>query len=310
VGVGVNVFQPLNLADRIVGGKYTPAYVSELCNWGVMPRIEARGLSTAQSLLMELVLVNILMRFGATYQEQAKSLRRWYIEQYRLFNDDFGRTNNAYFRDALIKNYIYKGPVLEWYMRIKCRIDGYYDLWDRLIPRKATITDIGCGYGQMSYMLGLLSPDREVLGVDYDEDKIEVAKHAFLSKKCNVRFLCADMREVDIPLSDAILFNDSLHYVDAEAQQEILKRAASRLNSGGMLIVRDGDAGQADKHEKIKTTELWSTRIIKFNKTTAELTFVSESWMREFAQQNSLDIKIRRCDRDSSETLYILTRMN
>ena len=69
VGVGVNVFQPLSLADRIVGGKYTPAYVSELCNWGVMPRIDPRGLSTAQSLLMEQVLVNILMRFGAAYQE-------------------------------------------------------------------------------------------------------------------------------------------------------------------------------------------------------------------------------------------------
>ena len=193
-------------------------------------------------------------------------------------------------------------------MRVKCRIDGYYDLWDRLIPRNATITDIGCGYGQMSYMLGLLSPERRVLGVDYDNEKIDIAKHAFLSKKCNVDFLCADMRDVEIPLSDAILFNDSLHYVDADAQREILKKAVTSLNAGGMIIVRDGDAAQTEKHEKIKATEVWSTKILKFNKSTVELTFVSEPWMTEFAQQNGLDIKIRRCDKDSSETLYVLTK--
>lgn len=248
--------------------------------------------------------------FGDTYQEQSKNIRKWYVEQYRLFNDDLGRSHNAYFRDAIIKNYIYKGPVLEWYMRVKCRIDGYYDLWDRLIPRNATITDIGCGYGQMSFMLALLSPDRTVHGVDYDDEKIEVAKHSFLCKKCNVNFQRADMREMEIPLSDAILFNDSLHYIDVEAQKQVLKKAVASLNKGGMIIVRDGDSSQVDKHEKIKNTEVWSTQIIKFNKTTAELTFVSEDWMKEFAQQNELSIKIRRCDKDSSETLYVLTRLS
>ena len=115
---------------------------------------------------------------------------------------------------------------------------------------------------------------------------------------------------MEIPLSDAILFNDSLHYIDVEAQKQVLKKAVASLNKGGMIIVRDGDSSQVDKHEKIKNTEVWSTQIIKFNKTTAELTFVSEDWMKEFAQQNELSIKIRRCDKDSSETLYVLTRLS
>lgn len=249
-------------------------------------------------------------QFGNTYQEQAKIIRKWYKEQYKLFNDDLGRTQNSYFRDAIIKNYIYKGPVLEWYMRIKCRIDGYYDLWDRIIPRNATIADIGCGYGQMSFMLALLSPDRTVIGVDYDDEKIEIASHSFLSKKCNISFMQADMRDVEIPQSDAILFNDSLHYIDADAQRYVLKKAMASLNMGGMIIVRDGDSSQTDKHEKIKSTEVWSTEILKFNKTTSDLAFVSEHWMKKFAQQNELNIKIRRCDKDSSETLYILTKLN
>lgn len=249
-------------------------------------------------------------QFGNTYQEQAKIVRKWYKEQYRLFNDDLGRSQNAYFRDAIIKNYIYKDPVLEWYIRIKCRIDGYYDLWDRMIPRNATITDIGCGYGQMSFMLALLSPDRTIIGVDYDDKKIEIASHSFLSKKCNISFMQADMRDVEIPQSDAILFNDSLHYIDADSQRAVLKKAVASLNKGGMIIVRDGDSSQTEKHEKIKSTEVWSTEILKFNKTTSDLTFVSEHWMKEFAQHNELNIKIRRCDKDSSETLYILTKLN
>lgn len=248
--------------------------------------------------------------FGATYQEQTKNIRKWYIEQYRSFCDDLSRTHNAYFREALIKNYIYKGPILEWYMRIKCRIDGYYDLWDRLIDRDAVITDIGCGYGQMSFMLGILSPNRTILGIDYDKEKIDIANHTFLSKRGNIKFMCADMRDVEIPQSDAILFNDSLHYVDTNTQAEILSRALSSLNNGGMIIIRDGDATQTDKHEKIKTTELWSTRIMKFNKTTAKLTFVGEDWMREFAVKNGVEIKTHRCDKYSSETLYILTKLN
>ena len=65
---------------------------------------------------------------------------------------------------------------------------------------------------------------------------------------------------------------------------------------------------QTEKHKKIKRTELWSTRIIKFNRTSTELVFVSEKWMRDFAEENNLKIKIHNCDKGSSETLYILTK--
>lgn len=244
---------------------------------------------------------------GETYQEQAKEYRKWYVEQYALLNDELGRTSNPYFRDALMKNYIYKGPVLEWYMRIKCRIDGYYDLWDKLLPRNAAITDVGCGYGQMAFMLGMLSNNRRIVGIDYDTDKIETAQHSFLSKRCNVTFECADMRSCTIPPSDAILFNDSLHYVDADGQREILLKAVASLNEGGMIVVRDGDCSRKDKHGKIEQTEVWSTEIIKFNKTSQPLTFVDAQWMQDFAQAHGLHIKVRHCDKDSSETLYILT---
>ncbi|MDO4889791.1 MAG: biotin--[acetyl-CoA-carboxylase] ligase [Coriobacteriaceae bacterium] len=118
VGVGVNVFQPLNLADRIVGGKYTPAYVSELCNWGVMPRIDARGLSTAQGLLMEQVLVNILMRFGAAYQEWRaggfETIRERYLENLYLLGEEVTVENLAgdFFAQGKVVNVNEKGQMV------------------------------------------------------------------------------------------------------------------------------------------------------------------------------------------------------
>ena len=261
-----------------------------------------------------IIVANIMKRvsvddnsFGITYQEKAKCYRRLFVEEYSRINDIYGRAGNVYFRDALIKNYIYKGPVLEWYMRVKCRIDGYYDLWDRLIPRNASVVDVGCGYGQMCFMLGTLAPQRKVLGIDYDSDKIELAKHSFL---CNGRitFECADMRELELPYADAFIFNDSLHYVDNEKQFSILSQAVSHLNGNGIILVRDGDASDSQKHAKIENTEKWSTKIVKFNKTTENLSFTDSTKMKEFVKANGLCLQIQKCDRSSSETLYILRK--
>lgn len=216
--------------------------------------------------------------FGATYQEQAKAVRRMFAEQYSLFAEELGRATNPYFRDALIKGYIYKGPALEWAVRRRCRADGFYDEWDRALPRKATITEMGCGYGQMAYMLGLLSADRTITGIDGDADKIDVARHSFLSRQSNVRFECADMREATIPTSDAVVFNDSLRGVDAEARQAILRRASESLTAGGRIIVREGNA------------------------------VAVEPWLREAAQAIGLEICAHRSGSGNGQTLCILTK--
>jgi 1-acyl-sn-glycerol-3-phosphate acyltransferase len=244
---------------------------------------------------------------GDSYQEQAKRFRAYFIEEYNRINSEYGVASNPYFRDALIKNYIYKGPVLEWYMRIKCRIDGFYELWDRLVPRNAIMTDVGCGYGQMCYMLSMLSPERVVCGLDYDEDKISLANHCFL-RKANISFLHADMVTCQMPQSDVFLFNDSLHYVCEASQKIVLEHCLENLNPGGMLIVRDGDATNDNGQRHIEETEVWSTKIIGFNKTVEELTFLTKDWMKDFANEHNLEIKIKKCDEKTSETLYILRR--
>lgn len=261
-----------------------------------------------------LLVVKTMKRFrygdqsmGESYQEQSKAYRRWFRKEYSQVEEEYSRTSNIYFRHALIKNYTYKGPVLEWYMRIKCRLDGYYNFWDRIIPRKAKITDLGCGYGQLGIMLGILSTDREIIGIDYDENKIALANHSFLCGN-NVHFICQDMRNIELSPSDAFIFNDSLHYASQDRQEQILINCLSMLNDGGLIIVRDGDASNHDQHKSILRTELWSTKILKFNKTGEPLQFVSKSWMFDFALKNNLSITTERCDKTTSETIYIFKK--
>lgn len=109
--------------------------------------------------------------WGSTYQERTKKIAAYFREKYKETCDYYAKVSNPYYYHKLIKNYIYKGPVEEWYIRIKVNLEHKYEFFDRIIPRKAQITDIGCGFGPLAYMLMMLSEGRTVLGIDYDEEK-------------------------------------------------------------------------------------------------------------------------------------------
>ncbi|MCD8072911.1 MAG: 1-acyl-sn-glycerol-3-phosphate acyltransferase, partial [Alistipes sp.] len=61
--------------------------------------------------------------YGTTDRERTKNIAAYFRMEYARVYDRYNRTDNPYFYDALIKNYTYKGPVLEWYMRIKVRLE-------------------------------------------------------------------------------------------------------------------------------------------------------------------------------------------
>jgi 2-polyprenyl-3-methyl-5-hydroxy-6-metoxy-1,4-benzoquinol methylase len=114
--------------------------------------------------------------FGPDYTEKAQGLTRYYRQQYAKFKEINETTR--FFRERLTYNYIYKGPVLEWYLRVKIRMENDYRTFHELLPGRGRILDIGCGYGFMSYMLQFASQERELLGYDHDEEKIAVVADA------------------------------------------------------------------------------------------------------------------------------------
>jgi len=64
-----------------------------------------------------------------------------------------------------------------------------YKLTERLVPKKGKIMDLGCGYGFFANLLGLSSPEREVLGVELSARKLQYADRGIK----NVTFLNEDI---------------------------------------------------------------------------------------------------------------------
>ena len=271
--------QPFNIRKGII---YTE----------ILPRIPADDLS-----------------FGTTYQERTKRISAYMKEGYARICREKNTTDNPAFYEALIQNYIYKGPVVEWYIRIKVKMERNYRLFNRLIPAQGQITDIGCGFGPLCYMLSLLSEDREILGIDYDEDKIALAQHGWLRNEY-LQFRHGNALEYPLPESDVFILNDMLHYMSYEHQRTLLLKCADRLRSQGMIIIRDGNSANTSKHRLTRFTELLSTRIFNFNRTTGELYFTTETQLREIAVTCGMNVEIIPNDKYTSNTIYIFRKPN
>lgn len=245
--------------------------------------------------------------YGVTYQERSKAIAKTFRRAYQETCDIYSNPGNPYFYRQLVANYIYKGPVEEWYIRIKVRMEDKYDFFNRIVPRRARITDIGCGLGPLSYMLAMLSGERTVLGIDYDADKIAVANHNF-SRNERIRFVCANVADYDLPESDVFVMNDMLHYMDYLSQERLLETCIGKLLLGGMLIIRDGDAGGTAKHRVTRFTELLSTRLLEFNKRENDLCFPTHEQFARVAERFHLEIEQRANDRFTSNMIYILRK--
>ncbi len=175
--------------------------------------------------------------FGKNYSERTKQVRRYYKEEYLKFTT---RHNTpAYNVMNLRLNYLFKGPILEWYLRIKMILENNFDSYCTLLPKKGDILDLGCGYGYISYMLMLTSGERIITGVDYDSNKINVAKHGYL-KNDRISFIEADISEYTITPQDAFLFGNVLHYLTFSKQKSLLQTCIRNLKPGGMILIREG----------------------------------------------------------------------
>jgi 1-acyl-sn-glycerol-3-phosphate acyltransferase len=243
--------------------------------------------------------------FGVDYTERSKFLGRHFRQQYAKLKEESEQPR--FFRERLIYNYIYKGPVLEWYLRVKIRLEKDYQLFHDLLPEQGRILDFGCGYGFMSYMLQFLAPDRRITGYDYDEDKIAVAAHCFSCNE-NIHFVQADVSQLSPEPADAMILSDLLHYLEPDQQEALIQKCMDALRPGGVLLIRDGDRDQEKKHERTRLTEFFSTRLFAFNKTNGKrLHFLSGRLIRDMAKRKQMDC---RCLEDSTHTsnqLFVIT---
>jgi len=243
--------------------------------------------------------------FGVDYNERAKFLGRYFRQQYAILKEELEQPR--YFREKLIYNYIYKGPVLEWYLRVKIRLEKDYRIFHYLLPRHGRILDIGCGYGFMTYMLQFAANGREIFGYDYDQEKIAVANHCF-SRNENIRFLNADINQIQVGPADAIILSDVLHYLKQDQQEILLQKCMNAFQGNGILLIRDGNRDLKKKHKRTRLTEIFSTRILAFNKTAGHpLHFISGKSIQEMAQRHGMDCRSMDQSVHTSNQLFVIT---
>lgn len=248
--------------------------------------------------------------YGANYSERAKKIGRYFREEYNQMRLELEGTK--YYRNQLIKNYLYKSPVLEWYLKVKLKLENNYELFNTLVPRKGIIYDIGCGYGYLSYMLHFVSDERIVTGIDHDSEKILVANNC-PSKNEKVNFECADIIKYEFKPADVFLLSDVLHYIPKKNQKTVITNCINNLNDNGMIIIRDANSKLKDRHKRTKFTELFSTKIFGFNKTVSEskeLYFISSDDILEIFKKHNMEVEIVDQTKLTSNVVYIIRKKN
>lgn len=213
-----------------------------------------------------------------------------------------------YLSNRVQYNYLYKGPAMEWYVRIKWKFEQKnFDFYDYLIGNRSKIYDVGCGLGYLSYFLHYRNSEREITGVDYDEDKIIFASNGY-DKTENLQFLASDARDFEIKNADVVFYNDVLHYMTLAQQFEVLNKTVDNLNEDGIILIRDGIINLSDRHGTTQKTEKFSTSIFGFNKTTEPLSFFSSEDIFKFAKERNLTCEMKEQSKKTSNVLFILRK--
>jgi len=242
--------------------------------------------------------------YGKTIREQTKNINTWFRKEYAAVRKE--KETPDYWADYIIKNFTYKGPVLEWYTRIKLKLENNYKFFNDIIPRKCTITDLGCGYGYLDFMLALVSEERIIRAFDYDEDKIAVATHCAIKTR-QITFAVTDITRLEPEPSDVFILFDVLHYLPKAEQASLLGRCIEKTNAGGMIIIRDSDKEMKKRHLGTRLTELFSTRS-GFNKAEYKLEFVSRTVIEEIALIHQIKLEIKDDTRFTSNVVYVLRK--
>jgi len=138
----------------------------------------------------------------------------------------------------MIKNYsemlkLYKPKTLFWYNKLKFFLFPFIKL-ETLVPKKGFIIDLGCSHGLLANFLGLTSNEREILGVEMNENRLKFANIGIK----NTKFRAGDITKINIPQADCIIFTHVLHHLFTyEEQERLLKFCYEKLKPGGKLII-------------------------------------------------------------------------
>jgi 2-polyprenyl-3-methyl-5-hydroxy-6-metoxy-1,4-benzoquinol methylase len=94
-----------------------------------------------------------------------------------------------------------------------------------------SVLDVGCGSGYLTAEIARVDPQRKLLGIDINEDSIQVAKR----RDTPARFEVGDAFDLPAGEYDCVVYGDVLEHFDAP--EELLAQGRQTLSSDGAIIV-------------------------------------------------------------------------
>ena len=129
-----------------------------------------------------------------------------------------------------------------------------------LSPR-GTVVDVGCSTGATFLALQELAPVHEMtmIGVDLSQPMIDRATSRLRGAGIEITPVVADVRTYEPPRCDAIVFGYTLQFLPPEDRIPTLRRLASALNPGGVMLISEKlrasgpiAAAMVERHEAFK----------------------------------------------------------
>ena len=125
----------------------------------------------------------------------------------------------------------------------------YNLLVDAGIKKGMHILDIGCGRGDVSFLLAdMVGIEGSVLGLDLDDKALDVARERAIENKIkNIDFVKSDLNALSIENDqyDAIVGRRVLMYLPDPMM--VISKLSKMLKIGGMMIFQESDSTLSSK---------------------------------------------------------------
>ena len=244
-------------------------------------------------------------RFGEGYAEKSKLIGRYFREEFRKLS--IATEQPGYFKEQLIYNYLYKGPLLEWRLKIKLKLEKNYSIFHDLLPRKGKMLHIGCEYGFATYLMHFSSVEREFTGIDGNEDKIETANNCF-GKDDKINFIFTDALEFQFETYDAIIISDILPSMQPADQRKVIEKCINSLTPGGSIIIKIKNKNLTPKNKETILSKLLSAGFFKFKAITGSLPNLNRELVTDTAASFGMKYVIMDQVNYTADVVFVLKR--
>jgi len=173
------------------------------------------------------------------------------------------------------------------------------------MPPAGRILEVGCGHGLLSLYLALESPDRQVVGIDVDEDKLGAARAAAEGAGLAATFDVAVGGALPAGPWAGIGIVDVLYLLTVDDQRSLLRSCGEALAPGGILAVKEMALAPRWKARWNALQETASVKVLGITEG-EELTFLSPATMAAAMVAGGLTVRDRPVHRGYPHPHHLL----